>query len=221
MDGRTRIKVCGITDLVEAKAIVDAGVDGLGFIFAESSPRKIDPEQAKEIVKSLPPFVDAVGVFVNEDADVVDEIVQYCNLTMVQLHGDETPGYCESMSCRVIKAFRVGAEMPGSAQGLYDPYRGVVSGYLLDTFHEKMAGGTGETFDWKILEQAQPPGPVILAGGLSPENVGYAISEASPFAVDANSGVEVGPGQKDIDKVKRFVHEVKKADEKKTTGQDY
>lgn len=221
MDGRTRIKICGITDLAEAKAIVDAGVDGLGFIFAEGSPRKIEPEQAKEIVKTLPPFVDAVGVFVNEDADVVDEIVQYCNLTMVQLHGDETPGYCESMSCRVIKAFRVVAEMAGSAQNLYGPYQDLVSGYLLDTFHEKMRGGTGETFDWKILEQARPPGPVILAGGLSPENVGEAISRVNPFAVDANSGVEIEPGRKDLEKVKQFVHEVKEADEKKTTRQDY
>lgn len=215
MDGRTRIKVCGITDLAEAKAIVDTGIDGLGFIFAEGSPRKIEPERAKEIVKTLPPFVDAVGVFVNEDAEVVGEIVQYCNLTMVQLHGDESPGYCELMSCRVIKVFRVKNEMAISSQNLYDPYQEIISGYLLDTFHEKMAGGTGEAFDWRILQQARPPGPVILAGGLSPENVGDAISLVNPFAVDVNSGVEIEPGRKDIDKVKQFVHEVKTADEKK------
>lgn len=221
MDGRTRIKVCGITDVAEAKAIVDAGVDGLGFIFAQSSPRKIEPEKAREIIKTLPPFVDAVGVFVNEDADVVDEIVQYCNLTMLQLHGEETPGYCESMPCRVIKAFRVGAEIASSAQDIYIPYQELVSGFLMDTFHEKMAGGTGKTFDWKILEQVRPPGPVILAGGLSTENVGEAIRQVNPFAVDANSGVEIEPGRKDIEKVKRFIREVKKADEEKKTGQNY
>ena len=216
--GRTRIKVCGITDQHEANEIVRAGVDALGFIFAAQSPRKIEPDKAREIVRQLPPFVDAVGVFVNEDAKVVGEIIQYCRLTMVQLHGEEPPDYCEKVPCRVIKAFRIGPSVASRGQTLYEPYQGKVSAFLLDTFHERMAGGTGKTFDWNLLEQLRPPGPLILSGGLSPENVGAAIAEVRPFAVDANSGVEIEPGRKDIARVNRFVEEVKKADATRATA---
>ncbi len=212
ISGRTRIKVCGITDQKEAIEIVKVGVDALGFIFAAQSPRKIDTDKAREIIRQLPPFVDAVGVFVNEDAKVVEKIIRYCRLTMVQLHGEETPGYCKEISCRVIKVFRIGPSMASLGQKLYEPYQGKVSAFLLDTFHEKMAGGTGQTFDWNLLEQLRPPGPMILSGGLSPENVGAAIAKVRPFAVDVNSGVEIKPGRKDIARVKQFVEEVIKAD---------
>ncbi len=213
MNIRTRIKVCGMTKMKEAEGAVNAGVDALGFIFAESSPRYVNPEKVKEIVKKLPPFVDAVGVFVDEEAEVVNEIVQYCGLTVAQLHGSESPTYCDEIACRVVKAFRI---KPGLAfsekEPYYDPYYGVVNGFLLDTYHEKMAGGTGETFGWKLLETMRPPGPLILAGGLNPDNVGQAILETTPFAVDVNSGVEFEPGRKDVEQIVKLVGEVKKAD---------
>ena len=209
---RTRIKVCGITDQDEANEIVKAGVDALGFIFAEQSPRRIEPEKAREIVKQLPPFVDAVGVFVNEEAEVVNEIIQYCRLTMVQLHGEENPGYCELFTCPVIKAFRIGAVCMAPDHNPFEPFYDKVSGFLVDTFHEKMAGGTGQPFDWQLLDQVRPAGPLILAGGLSPDNARQAIDQVWPFAVDVNSGVEIEPGRKDIALVKKFIQEVKKAD---------
>ena len=202
MNIRTRIKVCGMTKIKEAEGAVSAGVDALGFIFAESSPRYVNPEKAKEIIKKLPPFVDAVGVFVDEEAEVVDEIVQYCGLTVAQLHGSESPKYCDEISCRVVKAFRIKPESALSEnEPYYDPYYGVVNGFLLDTYHKKIAGGTGETFDWKLLEKMRPPGPFILAGGLTPKNVGQAILETSPFAVDINSCVEFEPGRKDVERI--------------------
>ncbi|MBU0484974.1 MAG: phosphoribosylanthranilate isomerase [Proteobacteria bacterium] len=209
MSIRTRIKVCGITNKSEAQRIVALGVDALGFICVESSPRNIDPEKVKEIVATLPPFVDAVGVFVDQDPNVVDEIAQYCGLTFVQLHGSESVEYCKSIGRRVLKAMSV---RPGMEADILTPYAGCVNGFLLDTYHEKMAGGSGETFDWKLLEKLDIPAPYILAGGLSPENVGAAITQVRPFAVDVNSGVEIEPGVKDIEKVRCLVEEVTKAD---------
>ncbi len=214
MTARTRIKVCGITNNSDAAVAVTAGVDALGFIFVASSPRNIEPGKARDIVAALPPFVDAVGVFMDAPVEVVEEISQYCGLTVVQLHGAESPEYCESLSGRVLKTFRV---MPDSlnatgVNGPYGEYFGVVEGFLLDTYHEKLGGGTGKTFDWKIVEKVRPPGPVILAGGLNPDNVGEAIQVVRPFAVDVSSGVELEPGIKDVSKIERLVDEVRRAD---------
>lgn len=205
--GRTRIKVCGMTRLADAMGAVTAGVDALGFIFAAKSPRRIAPEQAREIIAALPPFVAAVGVFVDEDVKQVEEIVRYCNLTVVQLHGSESPAYCAKMPCLVVKSF----SLPGSPDFL--AYQYVVSGFLLDTFHDKLAGGTGQTFDWSILNKIQPSGPLVLAGGLGPHNVGEAVRMVHPFAVDVNSGVETAPGLKDIARIRQVVAEVRRADE--------
>ena len=213
MTTRTRIKVCGMTDLKEAEGAVRAGVDALGFIFVKQSPRYIEPDKAREIVRSLPPFVDAVGVFVDEEASEVNEIVRYCGLTFAQLHGTESPRYCEEITCRVVKAFRVGArEVESETEPYYDPYYGVVSGFLLDTYRKGVAGGTGECFDWQLLADNRPPGPVVLAGGLTPENVAAAIQDVAPFAVDVNSGVESAPGRKDIGRLVQFVEEVRRLD---------
>ncbi len=209
MNVRSRIKVCGMIDMVDVENAVAAGVDALGFIFAEASPRKIEPEKARELISRLPPFVDAVGVFVNEDVEVVHEIAQYCGLTILQLHGEESPEYCQGFSRRVVKSFGVG---PGFDPAVLLPYAGIVSGFLLDTYHEKLAGGTGQVFDWSILDTVTAPGPVILAGGLTPENVGAAILRTRPFAVDANSGVEISPGRKDPLKVRQLVAEVARVD---------
>lgn len=206
MTARTRIKVCGLTRKADADAAVAAGVDALGFIFVEASPRKIDPEKARDIIAGLPPFVDAVGLFMNESAQVVEEIVQYCGLTMVQLHGAELPEYCQGISCRVIKTFRI---TPESTQADFVPYCGPpgsnVKGFLLDTYHEKLGGGTGHTFDWRLIEPLCIPGPVILAGGLNPENIKEAILTVRPFAVDVNSGIEIAPGVKDIARLRQLV----------------
>jgi phosphoribosylanthranilate isomerase len=206
---RTRIKVCGITARADLVHAVAAGVDGLGFIFAKNSPRRIEPEKARELIKSVPPFVDAVGVFVNEDPDVVTDIIKYCGLTMVQLHGQENVDYCQLMPVRVLKSFAVNRDTDGSVMAFYD---GVAAGYLLDTYHESMAGGTGQAFDWSLINGLGVPGPVLLAGGLGAENVGAAIAAVHPFAVDVNSGVETTPGRKDHDKLTELVEAVRRAD---------
>lgn len=207
---RTRIKVCGITCKEDARAAVAAGADGLGFIFVKQSPRLVDPDIVRAITGELPPFVNSIGVFYDEEIEVVEEIINYCHLTLVQLHGSESPEYCRSVSRPVIKSFSVHPETESQELATYSE---VASGFLLDTYHKDMAGGTGKVFDWKLVEQIQPPGPVILAGGLNPENVGDAIRLVKPFAVDVNSGVEYQPGRKDTDKLKSFADEVRRADE--------
>jgi len=209
MNTRTRIKVCGMREMGEVAEVVAAGVDAVGFIFVAESPRYIDPDKVRKIVKTLPPFVDAVGVFVDQEAAEVNEIVQYCGLTKVQLHGAEPAAYCNDIQSRVLKAFRVGPSFD-SAELL--PYSGEVSAFLLDTYHEKMAGGTGQTFDWSLLEKFPVDSPIVLAGGLNPDNVGEAIRRLQPFAVDFNSGVEVAPGRKDLAKVRLAVAQVAAAD---------
>ncbi len=209
---RTRIKVCGMTQLSQAKAAVEAGVDALGFIFASKSPRNIDPENARKIIATLPPFVDAVGVFVNEDQEVVEEIVNFCGLTVIQLHGSESVDYCEKFTYRIMKALSVGSDgLVGNNLDM-NSYADVVSGFLFDTYHKDLAGGSGVAFDWNILDTVKPPGPLILAGGLSPENVRKAVQRVRPFAVDVNSGVEIEPGIKNIDKIRQVVSEVRQAD---------
>jgi len=207
---RTRIKVCGITCQEDARSAVAAGADALGFIFVEQSPRLVEPDMVRAITAQLPPFVVRVGVFRNETIEVVEEIVNYCRLSMVQLHGAETPEYCRKISCQVIKSFSV---RPDSESQELAEYTDIVSGFLLDTYHKQMAGGTGMPFDWALVEQVSPPGPVILAGGLTPENVGEAIRQVKPFAVDVNSGVEYQPGRKDPEKLKNFAYAVHKADD--------
>jgi phosphoribosylanthranilate isomerase len=210
---RTRVKVCGITELADAMAAVKMGVDGLGFIFAAGSPRKIEPEKARGIIASLPPFVEAIGVFVDETATAVNEISKFCGLTIVQLHGGESPAYCRSITSRVVKSFSLRPDGAGSEPSPdYESYRGLIAGYLLDTYHAGLAGGTGLAFDWDLVSKSRPPGPVILAGGLHPDNVGRAIAAVRPFAVDVNSGVESAPGRKDPARLARLLAEVVRAD---------
>lgn len=203
---RTRVKVCGITELEYALAAVDAGVDALGFIFVVESPRNIEPEKAREIIRRLPPFIDTVCVFVNEDVQNVVEIVQFCGGDYAQLHGSENPEYCRQLPCKVIKSLQVHDDM---TDDILAPYDGVAQGFLLDTYDKDMAGGTGETFDWQIVEKISPPGPVILAGGLGPENIVEAITAVRPYAVDVNSGVESAPGIKSAEKIKKMMDSVR------------
>ncbi len=209
MTARTRIKVCGITEFKDAETAVSYGADALGFIFVERSPRYIDPEKAREIIKKLPPFINTVGVFVDEEVVLLEEIAAFCKLSVLQLHGSESPSYCSEVSKPVVKAYQVGTE---AVKGVLDDYADVVHGFLLDTFHNDLAGGTGMTFDWSLINKIEPPGPIILAGGLNPENVGAAVKEVNPYAVDVNSGVEDAPGSKDMNKLQKFFQEVRKAD---------
>jgi len=218
MTVRTRIKICGITDAVDARAAVAAGVDALGFIFTDKSPRNIAPEEARRIIAALPPFVDAVGVFMDEKIEVVEEIVGYCGLTLAQLHGRETPQFCEKIAVRVLKSFWLGDNSPCREGDIYASYAGVVAGFLLDTFQAGKAGGTGKVFDWSLVERCQPPGPVVLAGGLNPENIAEAIETVGPFAVDVNSGVELAPGKKDPAAILRLVANVRAADLRRLSG---
>ena len=207
MQNRTRIKVCGITNVEDALGALERGVDALGFIFAESSPRYISPEDAREIIVKLPPFASYIGVFVDEDPVEIGEIIEYCYLTAVQLHGGEDPEYCQKLAhdvppCRVIKAFRVGRET-GPAD--FEPYADAVSAFLLDTYVKGQEGGTGQTFDWGMVERFNLARPLILAGGLDPDNVGDAVAAVNPFAIDVNSGVEAEPGKKDMAKLETLL----------------
>ncbi|MDR3089671.1 MAG: phosphoribosylanthranilate isomerase [Desulfobulbaceae bacterium] len=211
---RTRIKVCGITNPDDAAMAVAAGVDALGFIFAASSPRAVKTSQAKNIIAQLPPMVDAVGVFVNQDPVELVEIIEYCGLTLVQLHGDESPDYCRKLAydatpCRIIKAFRV---QPESSESDFAPYRETVSAFLLDAWHPVMRGGSGERFDWQRIASFKLGRPCVLAGGLRPDNIALAISQAKPFAVDVNSGVEDEPGRKNQSKLETLIKQARLAD---------
>ena len=207
---RTRIKVCGITCQEDARIAVAAGADALGFIFVEQSPRLVEPDRVRAMTSELPPFINRVGVFQDEEIELVEEIISYCRLSQVQLHGSESPEYCRKISAQVIKSFCLRQDTDHEELAAYAD---AVSGFLLDTYHQDMSGGTGRVFDWTLVGQVKPPAPVILAGGLNPENVREAIRQVKPFAVDVNSGVEYQPGRKDTDRLKNFVQEVRKADE--------
>ncbi len=207
-----RIKVCGITRLQDALAAVAAGVDALGFIFFERSPRAVSPEDARVIIEHLPPFVDTVGVFVDREPSEVEEIVQFCRLGYVQLHGQESPKYCERLArltapCQLIKALRLGG--PAVTPEEVAPYARHVKGFLLDTWKQGMAGGTGTSFDWSLVRTLNLQRPFILAGGLDPESVVAAIEAAHPYGVDINSGVESAPGIKDPDRIIELVRAIR------------
>jgi len=203
----------------DALVAVSHGVDALGFIFYHKSPRCVSLEEAKSIIQSLPPFVDKVGVFVNASIDEVKEAVAV-GLTAVQLHGNESPEYCAELKemglCSyIIKAFRVGDK---SRAVDFTPYDQVVDGFLLDTYVAGTKGGTGEVFNWSIIEKLQLQRPVLLAGGLEPSNIRQAIDSSSPYCLDVNSGVEVSPGVKDHQKIAQAMSIVRKAGAGETTA---
>lgn len=203
------VKICGITSWADAKLAVDAGADALGFNFYEGSLRKISPAHAREIIRHIPRRVAAVGVFVNADKDEILRIARHANLSLLQLHGEETPKAVERLARRypVIKAFRV---RPGFRPSELKKY-GSAAAFLLDGFDADQRGGTGKRFDWRIVRAAMRFGPVILAGGLQPANVAEAIRKARPFAIDVCSGVEARPGKKDASKLTALMAEVKRA----------
>ena len=201
----TFVKICGITNLADALAAVDAGADALGFNFYSRSPRYMSLANAREIVDQLPESIMKVGVFVNDDLQSVLRIASEANLTALQLHGDEPPAYCSALTGRyVIKAFGAGADLDLK---VYD-----VDAIMLDTKDDLLRGGTGRVFDWSIAQRARQSAQSValfLAGGLSPENVADAIATVRPYAVDACSSLEVAPGKKDHERMRAFVKAVR------------
>jgi len=197
----TKIKICGITNLDDARLAVDLGADALGFIFYPKSLRYIRVKDAANICQLLPPFVAKVGVFVDELEYEIEKALAECLLTALQFHGDEPPGFCVKFPAKSIKAIRMRDETTLHAAREYDD----VDALLLDTYTESARGGTGRTFDWALAEEAKQIGPpLILSGGLTPGNVAEAIRRVQPYAVDVSSGVEREPGKKDPEKLRKF-----------------
>ncbi len=208
---RIRIKMCGTTALEDALAAVEAGVDALGFIFYEKSPRHVAPKTARRIIDRLPLFVDTVGVFVDCSRKEVEEIIRFCSLGYAQLHGKESPKYCERLvrsaaPCQIIKALRVGEDLRAKDIA---PYSEHIKGFLLDTYQKDVPGGTGKAFDWSLIKELNLQREFILAGGLDADNVREAVKAARPYALDVNSGVEISPGRKNHDLIRKFVRQVR------------
>lgn len=193
-----------MTQLKDALFAVEQGVDAVGFIFYKKSPRAVTMKTVREIITKLPPLVDTVGVFVNESAERLNKIADYCGLDLVQLHGEESPAFCRKIHRRVIKAFRV-----KDLQSIKQLEKFPVSGFLLDTFSDDLHGGTGKTFDWNLALPVKKMGPVILAGGLTPRNILQAVRQVRPYGVDVCSGVEKSPGIKDLEKVRAFLKNIR------------
>jgi phosphoribosylanthranilate isomerase len=201
-----KVKICGITNLEDALAAVGYGADALGFVFARS-PRQVTAEIVKDIVEKLPPFVCKVGVFVNSELVLVKETMSHCNLDLAQLHGDEGPEYCAALFPKLIKVFS-----SNSMPSLTETIRYKVAAYMLDI-------GKGAAFNeserkklWQFAHRLGDYGPVILAGGLTSDNVARAINIAHPYAVDVSSGVESEPGQKDHDRMRAFLMAAKSSE---------
>ncbi len=185
---------------------MELGADALGFIFYPKSKRSIRVKDAANICNALPPFVARVGVFVNESESEIEQALNQCGLTALQFHGDESPGFCRKFAAKSIKAIRVKDEVSLSVATEYD-----VDAVLLDTYTDTERGGTGRTFDWSLAVKAKEllVPPLILSGGLTPENVTEAIRVVRPYGVDVASGVERSPGKKDPDKLRRFIEACK------------
>lgn len=204
---RTRVKICGITRGEDALAAVAHGCDAIGLVFYESSPRHVSLEQAAGVVTQLPAFVSAVGLFVNAKADYIRSITRHVRLDLLQFHGDESPEECRAYDLPYIKAVRVKADtnLVQYAKDYHD-----ARGLLLDAYAEGVAGGTGQVFDWSLVPKKLQL-PIILAGGLNAENVGLAINQIRPYAVDVSGGVEITKGIKDAAKIAAFMRGVSNA----------
>lgn len=218
---RIRIKVCGMTRLEDALCAVEAGVDALGFIFYAKSSRAIAPETAQRIIAQLPPLVDVVGVFVDAELPRVAAIIRQCRLGYAQLHGSESSEDCRRLldlaaPCQVLKAIRVGSQTTAAAVA---PYQDSVQGFVLDTYQENAMGGTGEAFDWSLIDRLNLKKPFLLAGGLHPANIRLALEQVRPYGVDANSGLETAPGIKDHALIRQFVAAVRQFEADCLTGQ--
>ena len=196
-----RVKICGITRIEDALAAAAAGADAIGLVFYAKSPRAVDIEQARAILAALPPFVTSVGLFVDAERSELERILASVPLDLLQFHGDESVQQCEAFGRPYIKALRVKAGDDIAAQVARYPS---AQGILLDAYVEGVPGGTGEAFDWSLIPQALSK-PLILAGGLRPDNVAEAVSRVRPYAVDVSGGVEASKGVKDVEKVGAFI----------------
>ncbi len=201
-----RFKICGITNYNDAMLAIQVGAYAIGFIFVKKSPRYIVPEKAKKIISLLPPFIQTVGVFVNEDIQKIKEIVEFCGLDLIQFHGDESPNICKKFMPKSVKAIRVKDE---SSLYKIERYKSCVRAILLDTYKKGYAGGTGEVFNWNLAIKAKDYGiPIILSGGIGPENIKEALVRIKPFAIDINSKIEIRPGQKSPILIHKFIKEL-------------
>ncbi len=206
-----RVKICGITNVEDALAAVAAGADALGFMFYEKSPRSVPIKLVADLVRRLPPFVAKVGVFASPTERAVLETISLSGIDTLQFHGDETPEFCRKFSpLKVYKAFRIERLESLHALPAYE-----TDAWLLDGFAPDKLGGTGSNFNWELAVEAKKLGrPIILAGGLTPENVAEAVRKVRPYAVDVSSGVESSPGRKDHAKLRTFIVTAKAAKEK-------
>ncbi len=204
---RTRVKICGITRPEDAKAAIDNGADALGLVFYAPSPRAVTIEQAMQIVDGLPPFVTVVGLFVNEEREVISDILSRVHIDLLQFHGDEAPDDCIGHNRPCIKAIRMrdGTDLHEELKSFSH-----AQGLLLDTYRQGIPGGTGATFNWDQIP-VEIAGSIILAGGLTPDNVEQAIRQVRPYAVDVSGGVEMEKGIKDREKIEAFMRGVERA----------
>lgn len=201
---RTRVKICGITRLEDALYAAECGADSLGFVFYPPSPRNIDREKASQIIAKVPAFVTTTALFVNAERIEIDSVISTTRIDLLQFHGDEDPGFCESFNRPYIKALRVREGMDILSQAsAYESARAI----LLDAYVKGVSGGTGSSFDWHLIPQVLSS-RLVLAGGLDAENVASAIQQTQAFAVDVSGGVEAAKGIKDAEKIRRFINEV-------------
>ncbi|NWF59394.1 MAG: phosphoribosylanthranilate isomerase [Fischerella sp.] len=201
-----RVKICGITQPQQGKAIADFGATALGFICVSTSPRYVTANQIRAVVEQLENQIDSIGVFANTSITGISQTVADAGLTGVQLHGDESPEFCRQLrehlpKVEIIKALRIRAAADLDKATVYSLS---VDTLLLDAYHPQQLGGTGKTLDWKMLQQFQPSCPWFLAGGLTPDNILEALSQVSPSGIDLSSGVESAPGDKDLNKVAKL-----------------
>ncbi|VAW93056.1 Phosphoribosylanthranilate isomerase [hydrothermal vent metagenome] len=204
MNTRIRVKYCGLTNVDNAIFAANLAVDAIGLVFYSKSPRNVELDQAANIISVLPPFVSVVGLFVNPTSEYVEQVISQVSLNVLQFHGDEPEKYCNSFSLPYMKAVRMAPNVDVLTE--IERYNSA-SGILLDSFHDKYAGGTGETFDWSRVPNSSTM-PIILAGGLNTSNVADAILKTQPYAVDVSSGIEVSKGIKDNKKMQQFMNEV-------------
>lgn len=202
----TRVKICGITNLADAMLAVEAGADALGFIFVENTPRFVTPAQAEAVIRRLPPFVTAVGVFWNHGPAHVKAVAEACGLRALQFHGDETPEDLEGYELPVIKTIKVREAADLAGLTAY-----TVAAFLLDSPARWSEGEARAPIEWTLARDARARGRIILSAGLTPATVGRAIAVAHPYAVDVNSGVEAEPGRKDATKLRDFIAAVRAA----------
>ncbi len=204
----TRVKICGITRIEDGLAAAHAGADAIGLVFAPASPRRVTAAQAAAIAAALPPFVSSVALFVDPSAEEVRAVLQRFRPDLLQFHGDEPPDFCAAFGLPYLKAVRV---RPATDLLQYAAAYAGARGLLLDAYHPDSHGGTGQRFDWDLIPRGLPR-PIVLAGGLDPDNVAAAVSRVRPWAVDVSSGVEVAKGIKDASRIARFIREVRNAE---------